>query len=379
LDFARYESAKPSIRLSSVDLEEIAENVLSSCATLPGAQALELLCEAPQGAPRLIMGDPLRLEQILRNLVSNAIKFTPQGSVIVRLLEEEGRCLVQVVDSGSGIAEDHLPRLFQPFEMLEEETKTRRVGGTGLGLAISQRLAQAMQGSISVESKLGVGSTFQLSLPNPVRGRVPATPQLGPQVPRWQAIGFPAPSLARLSQLAAELGVQVGLEPCSQRLLYPQLPKPLTRAYLLRIFRPAPSRPQLEVGQFFPDVEVLIVDDNAINRRVTAGLLHKLQCRVSLAKGGQEALQLAQEHQFHLVLMDLHMPEMDGVETINRLRQQGYLGSVAAFTADVLPEARQAFADVGVTQFLLKPASLQDLSQCLALLQDSPSASANCP
>jgi CheY-like chemotaxis protein len=252
------------------------------------------------------MGDTSRLRQILLNLLSNALKFTLQGSVRLSLQRTGDRVIsFEVSDTGIGIASDKIDSIFDAFTQAETST-TRRFGGTGLGLAISHRLALAMNGRIHAVSTPEHGSTFTLTVPLPAAAAISADP---------------APSA-----FAAD-------------------PHPLRR--------------------------VLVVEDNAVNRQVAARLLGNLGCTVTLANDGEQGIAAATREPFDLILMDCHMPGIDGYEATSRIRAlPGPRGAVriAALTAGALPDDRQRCLAAGMDDFLTKPIRSDDLSQLLRSL-----------
>ena len=260
-----------------------------------------------------LVGDDLRLEQILLNLVGNAIKFTERGEINLRVRTlARGANLItlrfEVEDNGIGIAPEVLPSLFNPFTQADSSI-TRRFGGTGLGLSISCRLVELMGGTIGASSTPGVGSLFWFELPF---GRAPRSP---------------------------------GRETCSE---------------------PAP----LAVGPRLGGIPILVVEDNDINLEVVSHLLTLEGALVSLAQNGQEALDILRDRPtaFAAVLMDCQMPVMDGLTATRHLRHQLGLNSlpVIAFSAGVLPEERQQALDAGMNDFLVKPV---DLNAMVAILQ----------
>ncbi len=309
LDYSKIEAGGRTLLSTAFRPGDVVDGVRALLA--PVAAAKELVLEYDEGtAPPAVFADLEATRQVLLNLVSNALKFTGHGAVKVRVTQEAQRCRVAVIDTGLGIAPEHLPRLFQRFSQAEAST-TRRFGGTGLGLAISRRLVEGMGGTIGAESQVGVGSTFWFTLPLPPEGMVPVTNL----VPRLAA--------------------------------------------------PQPMRA----------LKVLLVEDNPINQRVADGMLKRLGHAVVLAENGREAVEAAQERDFDLVLMDIHMPEMDGLEATRSLRAMG--GALArlpivALTASAMTEERQACFDAGMDEVLTKPLTLATLRACLAELPPPP-------
>ena len=264
--------------------------------------------------PEAVMGDDLRLGQILTNLCGNAVKFTEHGAVEVVVkaeFREERRVHLrfEVRDTGIGIADDQLANLFQPFTQADESI-TRRFGGTGLGLNISKRLIELMDGRIGAESTPGEGSTFWIELPLPVLD----------------------PAAVAEAETAAE---------------------------------DAGSRRMRLTG-----LRALVVDDNAMNRLLIEQALLAEGAHVALAENGQSALDVLQSapRAFDVVLMDVQMPVMDGMSATRAIRANPALHHlpVIAFTAGVLPEEREAALAAGVDDFLAKPVNLEAMAQLLA-------------
>jgi CheY-like chemotaxis protein len=263
--------------------------------------------------PSVVLGDPTRLRQVLFNIVGNAVKFTEHGSVRLEMKTtgavRDGRTGVvfAVHDTGPGIAPEARGRLFLPFEQSDGST-TRRFGGTGLGLAISKRLVDLMNGTITVTSEAGLGSMFRLELP--------------------LEIGATDTVLA-----AATASVAV-----------------------------APPRLQA--------CDVLVVEDNAVNQMVVTRMLARLGVKVFVVEDGQQALDILAARRFDAVLMDCHMPGMDGFEATRRLRSfetKSAKTPVIALTASALETDQLRCREAGMDAFLTKPISMVALAEALTL------------
>ncbi|MDC7700598.1 response regulator [Vogesella indigofera] len=300
LDFSKVEADRIELETVSFRLDEVLENVSSLVGQKAADKGLELLFECSPAVPQSLVGDPLRLGQVLTNLVGNAIKFTEQGQVTVsiQLLEQVGdkvKLRIGVTDSGIGMDEAQQARLFRAFSQADGST-TRRFGGTGLGLAIAKRLVELMGGAIQVESAPGCGSSFLFSA--------------------WLGVSSAVDTRGKsLSELASGL-------------------------------------------------RVLVIDDNASARDILSEQLRGLGFAVSTCASGREALdiyrQASMDHPFDIVFVDWMMPVMDGVETARRIRalNGARIIMVTAFGRD---DVRAAAEAAGVEAFLVKPVSQSSL------------------
>jgi len=285
------------------------------------AKGLGLQVHMADDVPEWVELDPLRVRQVLLNLVGNAVKFTDQGGITLRLTVAQARPLRlawDVVDTGCGIADDAQEGLFEAFTQADSSA-SRRYSGTGLGLAISSELAHLMGGTLTVTSTLGEGSTFRLVLPT--RESAPLTTQ----------VAMPA----------AEAD--------------PASPSP----------SPESDSPAQELGT----LRLLVVEDNAVNRMVVDGLCRRLGVSPAMAEDGEQALQMSAEHTFDLVLMDVHMPGVDGLEATRRLRARSERGPrIVALTASVARDEIAACLEAGMDDVLAKPV---DADALRATLEDA--------
>jgi len=323
LDFSKIEAGKLEVRPEVVSIRQVIEEVQSIY--LGNASSKGLVVRRmvdPRISPSLWV-DPVRLRQILNNFVSNAIKFTPEGSIEISaewLGRAEGRESLRFVvkDTGIGISQEDQQRLFQPFSQAADARRSS--GGAGLGLVISRQLAQMMGGSISMASERGRGTTLTLSLSLPIAESVPSSDA----------------DNERAAPAAAPAG------------------------------RMAPSVAQAEAAGTL----VLLVDDHPVNRMLLLRQVRTLGYAAQTAEHGIEALQMWQSGRFGLVITDCHMPQMDGYELARSIRSLETAGGrarvpVIACTANALPGEAEACRAAGMDDCLVKPVELSQLSEKL--------------
>ena len=321
LDFSKIEAGAVHIETVPFRLSHLLNNVHSIMGTLTEQKGLRFSIHPPHLSDDEVIGDPYRTEQVLLNLVNNAVKFTQRGSVEVECTVTEdanARTIVrfQVADTGIGISDEQAPRLFQAFSQADSST-TRQYGGTGLGLAISRQLTHQMGGDIGFTSSPGHGSQF------------------------WFTIAVHRPERTTLP---------------------PPPPRPL----------PTESDHQALRGR-----RILVVEDNEFNQQIAAELLEAMGARVTVASNGQEALdKLALSRPFDAVLMDVQMPEMDGLETTRRIRMQSRLSRIPiiAMTANASPEDRSTCLSAGMDDFEAKPIEPERLYATLTRWLEDPTS-----
>ena len=454
LDFSKIEAGKLELENVDMDLRRTIEDIVELLAERAHVKGLELACSIPANLVTHLRGDPLRLGQILTNLVGNAIKFTEHGSVVIRVatLDESGKTVTmrfEVSDTGAGISAGAQSRIFEEFAQADGST-TRKHGGSGLGLAISKQLVEMMGGSIHVESAVGAGSTFWFTVTFEKQATQPAAdPRSAPiglltgvralivessainrgilhaQMSNWdmsirlaetpkQAIdllvqaaarsvpydiavidlglpGMDALELARAIRARADIGKlrlvmltrrhvdvtharDAGFDAClvkpvRQTVLYECLVnivagRPHEAVAALAISQPASGLPSAIRGQ------ILLVEDNLINQQVAVGILQIQGYSVTVANNGKEALDAYAQGAFDLVLMDCHMPEMDGFEATMeiRRREQSATGKrvpIVALTANAMAADRDECLAAGMDDHLSKPFSMQTMQDML--------------
>ncbi len=315
LDTSKIEAGHVHVERRPFDLSAVIHDVVAISTVNAQAKGLQLLLESTLPALHDVTGDAARVRQVLHNLLGNAVKFTDQGRITVRVSRVVGHDTVTlaVEDSGIGIPSDELPFIFEAFHQVESSME-RRHGGAGLGLTISQKLCRAMGGDLRCTSAPGRGSVFVAS--------------------------FGLPVVARAHQVAPRSRGETG---------------EATAAMLH-----ADGRRGL----------VLLVEDNPINALVADAALKQFGLSVVLAEDGHKALRWLQDHQPDLVLMDCQMPDMDGYETTQQIRalerqQARARVPIVALTANVLPEERQRCLDAGMDDHLPKPFHRNDLDHLL--------------
>ena len=317
LDFSKIDAGKLVLEHVEFDLRQTIEDVVALLAEGAQRKGLAFACRMAADLPQRVRGDPLRLRQILTNLVNNAIKFTERGEVVVDVRREsDDGVRLSVSDTGIGIAPDAAATLFQPFHQADNAI-SRKFGGTGLGLAIVKQLAEMMGGAVELQSAPGKGSTFSVTL------------RLEPAA---------APTTAPIAAQGA--GTLVAAAPA-----------------------PVPSTPVA--------ARVLLAEDNAMNQELALEMLEDTGYRVTLAENGRRALAALASAEFEVVLMDCQMPELDGFEATRMLRrQEAGTGRrrtpVIALTANATSGDRERCLEAGMDGYVAKRYSRDKLLAALA-------------
>ena len=328
------------------------------------AKGLKLRVEGAALIPAAVRGDPMRVRQVLNNLISNAMKFTETGSITLRLnawSEEPGghAVLIEVADTGPGLTSDQMTRLFTPFDQTIDGVSALH-GGTGLGLAISRQLAELMDGRLTVRSRPGAGASFTLAL----RLQPGETVEAAPTVLDQESRDAVARALSgRPTSPSTPAPAAQSLVPKAQPATAP-VPAPrvaasqsVANAVATATVQPEPVVNEAEEDEGRP-MRVLVVDDHDINRRAIQLILQPLGCDIATAADGMAALRICEQAAFDLIFMDVRMPELDGRETTRRIRAGGGPNAgvpIIAVTADTSHEDIAACTDAGMTYFVPKP------------------------
>jgi len=320
LDFSKIEAGKIELESVPVNLSGLLDSVVAAMAPVAQEKGLALSCHVDPSAPKMVSGDPVRLRQIVNNLLANALKFTLRGQVSVHLdmsslVDGVAAFRLEVRDTGIGLSPEQIAPLFKPFSQAETST-TRKFGGTGLGLSICAQLAALMGGRIEAEGVPGQGSTFRVHLSLPVLER-----RSVPRLPADDSAG------------------------------------PFPRGAGPRAFK-----------KLRPIGRVLIVDDHPTNREVMTRQLALLGLETDAAENGEEALQAMARRSYVLILTDCEMPVMDGF-ALTRSVRSGETGSrlpIVGITANALSHYAESCLEAGMDACLIKPTPLPELSKALS-------------
>src|SRR5947209_2982209 len=451
LDFSKIEAGKLELENVDMDLRRTLEDVVDLLAERAHAKGLELACSIPANLATHVKGDPLRLGQVLTNLVGNAIKFTEQGSVVIRVagLEETAQNVTlrfEVSDTGAGISEAAQSHIFEEFAQGDGST-TRKHGGSGLGLAISRQLVEMMGGNIYVESVLGTGSTFwftsrfekqetqdsraaPMGMLTGVRALIVESSAINggilhSQMSNWgmtnQVAATPEQAIDLLAQAAArnapydiaiiDLGLagmdalelartiraradiarlrlvmlthrQVDMQNARDAGIDACLAKPVRQTVLYECLvnvmacqpqeavAPREVREPVDTAPAGIRGNILLVEDNLINQQVALGILQIQGYSVTVVNNGREALDAHAQGAFDLILMDCHMPEMDGFEATREIRgrERSSIGKhvpIIALTANAMAQDREECLNTGMDDHLSKPFSMQTMQDML--------------
>lgn len=324
LDLSKIESGKMEIQEAEYNTEQLLDNVTSMMAALAAKKGLEIKLDIDEQLPDRLIGDEVRIRQVLVNIMSNAVKYTKKGSVtfkvkVVEQLEKEGACqiLFSVKDTGIGIRDEDRERLFEKFERLDFE-QNKHTEGTGLGMSIVVKLLEAMGSKIELDSVYGKGSDF-----------------------------------------------------------YFVLKQKVANAHYLGVYEEAKHNRIVEKSEeehfIAPDAKILIVDDVRMNLQVACGLLASMKMQVDTAESGAQAIEFAKKCHYDVILMDHMMPEMDGITAAKKIRElSGTTGDdyykevpILALTANAISGMREKFLEEGLQDFISKPVEGKVLEEVL--------------
>jgi len=449
LDFSKIESGNIELESVDFDLRHCLEDVIDIFSSRAAQIGLELFYQIKENVPLLIVGDHLRLRQILINLVGNAMKFTERGEICIfvtlQKIDIEGKVELRfdVRDTGIGIPEDKLNRLFKAFSQVDSST-TRKYGGTGLGLAISEKLIGLMGGEISVKSKPDKGSTFSFTVmtkpgtnvPEPyvyhdmadiegariliVDDNLTNLTILNRQFELWKLQPIPANSgqealiilskkikvdlvitdmqmpgmdglmladiirdeypsipIILLSSVEVEfknsqrqLFVSVMSKPIKQHILSTHILNALHRQISFNEEKGSGNKLSADFGEKYP-VTILVAEDNPMNQRVIIHILSKMGYQPDLAKNGQEAIEAANQKDYGIILMDMQMPDIDGLEATKVIRRTVVNQPVIiALTANAMTDDKETCLTAGMNDYISKPVKLEDLMSILKKWHD---------
>ncbi|MBO4337441.1 MAG: EAL domain-containing protein, partial [Lachnospiraceae bacterium] len=320
LDFSKIESGRLDILEGEYDLSSVILDVVAMVSKKAGDKGLALITDVDPQTPDRLIGDEMRIRQVILNILNNAIKYTQKGSVVLRVTYEKAEMdgiilKIDIKDTGIGIRQEDMPHLFEKFGRLDME-KNKTIEGTGLGLAITRQILELMDGSIEAESTYGKGSVFSITLPQ--------------KAVDMKGIG----SLDKKLQGRSESD------------------KKLTRYHM-------------------PDARLLLVDDTPVNHIVVKELLSDTGARIDEANSGSECLSLVKKNSYDIILLDYRMPEMDGIETLRKFKElednKSKDAAVIALTANAIAGARERFVQEGFDDYVTKPVSGKRLLEVLLL------------
>lgn len=412
LDLAKIQAGKMTLDEQPYDLDRMLQNLCDLYRSTHLVKDIDLLIDVSPEVPPYVRGDESRLKQVLANLLSNAYKFTDQGSIRIEVRRPEENVLsFAVVDTGVGIAAQDQMKIFDAFTQVDESSM-RRHGGAGLGLQICTRLVGMMGGELAVDSSRGAGSRFQFTLPILAHGQ--PLPRIDKRIgilyePPWQHMATFAKQ--DLAAMGAQVVVCAALSPADSRAESPDehvdhwlvfnqrydadllqrlhergepvlwfLPEALVYdlpsiqgvdfeavpygRYHLRRWLGEPVEPETteEDTPSLQHLHVVVVDDNPVNLRVVMAMLENLGVSVQGFDQAVSALGYVQQHVVDLVLMDIQMPVMDGLQASRRMREQGFAQPIVAFTATTSVHDRENSLAAGMNDVLVKPVRMDELS-----------------
>ncbi len=442
LDLSKIEAGHIELEDISFNLHEVVENTCISFAPKAHNKGLELLCHIASDVPEKVNGDPVRLRQILINLIGNAVKFTKEGQIVVdvKRVAEKGKKVIlhfSVSDTGIGIPEDKIDKVFDSFTQADSST-TRKYGGTGLGLSICKHLVRMMGGKIWVESKPGAGSIFHFTVhletlkekeelesfpvqlqglkvlvvdDNPTNrlilseilgawnmesetsedgfdainkildsieeGRLYDIILMDVQMPEMDGLeaaekirGIEAykkvPIImlsssedTKLRNKAEQLGISYYIiKPISRSRLFDAIVESVVKDKSIK--SPKSIRHVKVIKKIDKELNILLAEDNPVNQRIGVSMLEKQGFKVTVANNGREAIELLEKDSFDLVLMDVQMPEMDGLEATKKIREKKIDIPIIALTANAFEEDKRRCLEAGMDAYLSKPIKIEE-------------------
>jgi PAS domain S-box-containing protein len=328
LDLSKIEARRLAVERKPFALDALLGDVLTVAQTSAQHKGLTLKSSISADAGEMVVGDSVRVGQILRNLLSNAVKFTQSGFVALDVSRSDDRVRFSVSDTGVGIPLDQHECIFEPFRQADGSA-SRRYGGTGLGLSISRELARLMDGDVWLRSAPGEGSTFAFELALPI-------------APLATAVQNASMETSETARAAAEH--RPSFDAMSVVPLYqPEALEPL-------------------------NVRVLVAEDNPVNALVVTRMLQRLGCQVQIAENGAHVLELLDAHSFDVILMDVQMPDLDGLEATQRIRAREDAHTskrcpIIAVTANAMVGDREKCLEAGMDGYLAKPITIENLER----------------
>ena len=329
LDFSKIESGKMEIIPVEYDVSSLINDIVNMIKTRAEKKKLEFIVDIDETIPAVLYGDDVRLRQIITNILTNAVKYTPKGSIRLRIntierADDRIKLEVSVKDTGIGIKEDDLSKLFTSFQRLEQE-KNRNIEGTGLGITIVQRLLNMMNSELHVSSIYGTGSTFSFEIEQKI----------------------------------------INAEPVGD---------------FEKRFRTAAEKVEDNCIKTAPDARILVVDDNDTNLIVARSLLKRTQAVTETVSDGRQCIELLKNKKYDVVFLDHMMPDMDGIETLQKIKEQKLAEKTVfvALTANAIHGAKQSYLDAGFDDYLSKPFTGEEIEKCLFSHLDSSLVQTSC-
>lgn len=317
LDFSKIESGKMEIVPVSYDVSSLVYDIVNMVRIRAEKKKLRFIYEIDENIPSILYGDDVRIRQVITNILTNAVKYTPEGYVrlrmkVVHIENDILRLEVSVTDTGIGIKEEDMDKLFASFQRLDQE-KNRSIEGTGLGMSIVQRLLSMMGSELKVSSVYGSGSTFSFE----IEQKIVKSEPIGDFEQRFKAA--------------------------------------------------ASEHTTDNVIRIAPNARVLVVDDNETNLLVAKSLLKRTKVQLDTALSGAKCIELLRKNSYHIVFLDHMMPEMDGIQTLTKIKEEQLAPDTVfiALTANAIHGARQGYLDAGFDDYLSKPFTGMEIEKCL--------------